>query len=112
MTQVNESTTPPIHPATLGKLMAVGSGIGLVLISLFLLSVREPNPEWGKLWMVRPLLVVSFAGAMGGLCTYVIVHFHRQIGVSKTIARLVSALVCIVGLWVGFVLGLDGTLWD
>jgi hypothetical protein len=26
--------------------MLVGAGIGLLMISLFLLSAEEPNPEW------------------------------------------------------------------
>ncbi|WP_461111590.1 potassium transporter KefB [Spirosoma jeollabukense] len=112
MTQSNRLTTPPIYPASLGKRMAIGAGIGLVLISLFLLSVREPNPAWGKLWMIRPLLIVPLAGATGGLCTYFISHFQKQFGINKAVVTIVSALVCLIGLWLGFVLGLDGTLWD
>ncbi|SFC72070.1 potassium transporter KefB [Spirosoma endophyticum] len=112
MTQSNKLTTPPIHPASPGKRMAIGAGIGLILISLFLLSVREPNPGWGKLWMIRPLLIVPLAGAIGGLCTYFISHFQKQFGINKAIAIIVSVLVCLIGLWIGFVLGLDGTLWN
>ncbi|GAB4006018.1 hypothetical protein GCM10028808_07110 [Spirosoma migulaei] len=91
--------------------MVVGAGIGLVLISIFLLGVREPNPAWGTLWMIRPLLIVPLAGAVGGLCNYVILHFHNQIGVNKSIAVIVSVLVGSIGLWLGIVLGLAGTLW-
>ena len=112
MTDSNKVTTPPIHPVSAGKRMVVGAGIGLLLISLFLAGVKEPDPAWGKLWMIRPLLIVPFAGAMGGLCTYVLVHFHDRVGVNKAIAVIVSVLVFIVGLWLGFVLGLDGTLWN
>jgi hypothetical protein len=92
--------------------MVVGAGIGLLLISFFLLSAGEPNPEWGRLWRIRPLIIVPLAGAMGGLCNYFIVHFHYQAGVNKTIAIILSVLVFIVGLWLGTVLGLDGTYWD
>ncbi|QDK77426.1 potassium transporter KefB [Spirosoma sp. KCTC 42546] len=111
MTQSNKLTTPPIHPVSVGKRMVVGAGIGLVLISIFLLGVREPNPAWGTLWMIRPLLIVPLAGAVGGLCNYVILHFHNQIGVNKSIAVIVSVLVGSIGLWLGIVLGLAGTLW-
>ena len=112
MTQSNNSIKTPIQPLSLGKRMAVGAGIGLLLIALFLLGVKEPNPAWGKLWMVRPLIIVPLAGAMGGLCNYVSIQFHTKVGVSRLIAVVVSVLVGIIGLWLGIVLGLDGTLWD
>lgn len=111
MTQSDNSASQP-RQASLVKRMLVGAGIGLLLISLFLLSAGEPNPEWGKLWMIRPLVIVPLAGAMGGLCNYFIVHFHNLVGVNKTIAMILSVIVFIVGLWLGTVLGLDGTMWD
>ncbi len=111
MTQSNNSTSQQ-QQVSLVKRMLVGAGIGLLLISLFLLSADEPNPEWGKLWMVRPLIIVPLAGAMGGLCNYFIVHFHDQVGVNKTIAMIISVIVFIIGLWLGIVLGLDGTMWN
>lgn len=111
MTQTNNSTSQP-HEVSVVKRMLVGAGIGLLLISLFLLSVDEPHPEWEKLWMLRPLIIVPLAGAMGGLCNYFIFHLHRQIGGNKTIAILLSVTVFIIGLWLGTVLGLDGTMWN
>jgi hypothetical protein len=111
MTQSNNSTSQP-HQVSLVKRMLVGAGIGLLLISLFLLSAGESNPEWGKLWMIRPLIIVPLAGATGGLCNYFIVHFHSQVGVNKTIAMILSVIVFITGLWLGIVLGLDGTMWN
>ena len=112
MTQQNNLITQPIHPASLSKRALIGTGIGLLLISIFLLSVKEPNPEWGKLWMIRPLIIVPLAGATGAICNYFIIHFHNQAGVNKTIAAILSAIIFIIGLWLGFVLGLDGTLWN
>ncbi len=111
MTQSNNSTSQQ-QQVSLVKRILVGAGIGLLLISLFLLSADEPNPEWGKLWMIRPLIIVPLAGAMGGLCNYFIVHFHDQVGVNKTIAMIISVIVFIIGLWLGIVLGLDGTMWN
>ena len=70
MTQANNSTSQPSQ-VSLIKRMLVGAGIGLLLISLFLLSAGEPNPEWGKLWMIRPLIIVPLAVAMGGLCNLI-----------------------------------------
>ena len=111
MIQKNNSTAQ-LDQASLVKRMVIGAGIGLLLISFFLLSAGEPNPEWGSLWRIRPLIIVPLAGAMGGLCNYFIVHFRHLAGMNKTIAIILSVLVFIVGLWLGTVLGLDGTYWD
>lgn len=47
--------------------MLVGAAIALVIISVFLYGVDNAKPEWGKLWILRPLIVVPLAGSMGGL---------------------------------------------
>ncbi len=107
----NNNATQTIYLNSLNKRMLIGAGIGLLLISLFLAGVNHPNPAWGKFWMVRPLIIVPLAGAMGGLCNYFIFHFHGLFGVNKIIAALVSTLVFVIGLWLGIVLGLAGTLW-
>jgi hypothetical protein len=110
MTQASNSTS--IHKQiSLTNRMLVGAGIGLSLILIYLIPV-EPNPAWGKFWMVRPLIIVPLAGAMGGLSNYILVRFHELVGVNKTVAISVSVVVFIVGLWLGIVLGLDTTLWD
>jgi hypothetical protein len=111
MTQTNRATLQPQQPS-LSKRIVVGAGIGLVLISFFLITAGEPNPAWGKLWRIRPLILVPFAGAIGGLCNYFIIRFHNQFGVNKAIAIIFSFIVFIIGLWLGTVLGLDGTYWN
>jgi hypothetical protein len=112
MTQKNNLTTQPVHPASLAIRMIVGALIGLLVISFFVFSADEPNPEWGKYWMIRPLIITPPAGAMGGLCNYLLVHFHDKVGIHKAIAMSLSVIVFLVGLWMGIVLGLDGTMWD
>lgn len=112
MTQENQLTTPPIHSSSLGKRMAQGAGIALGLISLFLFSVKEPNPAWGKLWMIKPLLIVPLAGAMGGVFYYFMDHLRYQGGWKKALAYGLSLIGYLIGLWLGTVLGLDGTLWN
>lgn len=112
MAQSNRLTTPPIHPVSVTNRMAAGAGIGLILISLYLSGIKNPNPKWGEYWMIRPFVIVPLAGAMGGLCNYFILHFHKQFGINRIIAVIVSVIVAIIGLWLGIVLGLDGTLWD
>ena len=111
MTHKNDLTGNPSQ-RSLSRRMSIGAGIGLILISLFLVMAGKPDPAWGKLWMIRPLIIVPFAGAMGGLCNYFIVRFHSLVGINKIVAIILSVIVFIVGLWMGSILGLDGTWWD
>jgi hypothetical protein len=111
MTKGNNLTSQ-LNKVSVTKRMLVGAGIGLLLISLFLISAGEPDPEWGKLWRIKPLIIVPLAGATGGLCNYLLVHFHRLAGLNKTIAIILSVILFIIGLWLGTVLGLNGTYWN
>jgi hypothetical protein len=111
MTTSNHSALQP-QEVSLTKRMLIGAAIGLALISFFLFNAGEPNPEWGKYWRIRPLLFVPFAGAIGGLCNYLIIRFHKSFGVHKAIAITLSLIIFIIGLWLGTVLGLVGTYWD
>ncbi|MCS3801207.1 hypothetical protein [Niastella sp. OAS944] len=110
MTQTNNAI--PTNKGVLSKRMLMGAGIGLLLICLFLSSAGHPNPFWPKLWFLRPLIIVPFAGAMGGLCNYYLVYFHNLMGVNKTVAMILSAVIFLIGLWLGLILGLDGTYWN
>ena len=112
MTHTDNSTTTPMSDISMSKRMLAGATIGLLLIALFLFSAGEGDPAWGKYWMIRPLFFVPFAGAIGGLCNYLILRFRNRVGMSKTVAIILSILVFVIGLWLGTVLGLDGTWWD
>ena len=113
MKQSSDSTSPSLsQQSSLVKRMLVGAGIGLTLISLFLFSAGEGKAEWGKFWMIRPLIIVPFAGAIGGLCNYFIMSFRSHAGLNKIVAIILSLIIFIFGLWIGTVLGLDGTWWD
>src|SRR4051812_35936076 len=100
MTQAtNHLTSQPIQPVTLRKRMLVGGGIALILISIFLLSVRNPNPVWGKLWMLKPLIIVPLAGAMGGLFYYFMDYLtSNQHGWKKALVYLISVPGYIIAL--------------
>jgi H+/Cl- antiporter ClcA len=106
-------TSQPVDMPLLAKRMLLGAAVGLVLISLFLYGAPDPKPEWGKYWSIRPMVIVPLAGAMGGLFYYFMVNYlkHKK-GWQKGIAIALSLVVCLIGLWMGFVLGLDGTWWD
>jgi len=99
-----------IHPASLIKRMLFGSIIALVLIVVFLLSAGASNPEWGKLWILKPLIIVPLAGAAGGFFFHLINRY--QGGWKKVLALLCSVIIYIILLWLGTVLGLNGTLWN
>ena len=110
MIQQNETTQ--VHSAPLTKRMLQGAGIAFVLISLFLLSAGEPDPNWPKLWMIRPLIIVPIAGAVGGVFYYFMDHLRYQNGWKKLLANILSIIGYIIVLWLGTILGLDGTMWD
>ena len=112
MTARNDLTTQATHPASLAKRMLQGAGIAFILISVFLLSAGDANPGWPRFWMIRPLVIVPFAGAMGGLFYYLMDPFRNQGGWKKVLAIVASVVVYLFGLWMGSVLGLDGTMWD
>ena len=110
MTLIRNTASQP--QASLAKRILVGTGIGLVAISYFLISSGGGDPAWGRFWMIQPLIITPFAGAMGGLCNYIIFKYREQFGVNRVFATILSVLVFIVGLWMGIVLGLNGTMWD
>ena len=109
MTQSNNSTES--NPLSRGKRMIVGAVIGLFVVSFFLIS-GTADPAWGKFWMIRPLMVVPLAGAMGGLCNDFIFSFQRRSGLNKILAVILSVMVFAIGLWMGLILGFAGTHWD
>lgn len=94
------------------KPILIGAGIALVLIAFFLSGVDKPDPAWPKFWMVKPLIIVPLAGAMGGLFFYLMQPFRYKGGWQKIVATIICLIVYIIGLWLGTVLGLNGTLWN
>jgi hypothetical protein len=105
------TSTGQFSKSSLSKRMLIGAAIGLVVISYFVLSANGGNPEWGRFWMIRPLLVVPFAGAIGGLVSYFMAQLADINGWNKILVTVFSAIIFIIGLWMGIVLGLDGTMW-
>lgn len=97
---------------SLVKNMLLGAGIGIALIGLFLFNADEPNPEWHELWMIRPFVIVPFAGAMGGLFYTFMEPWRSKAGWIKAAAYFLCGIVFLIGLFMGIVLGLDGTYWN
>lgn len=57
------------------------------------------------------MIVTPLAGAMGG-AFYAFMEYQSSRGFNRTVAILLSIVVYFVGLWLGTVLGLAGTMWD
>lgn len=102
----------PTIKIVLVKRIRSGAATAFCLIALFLAGVNDPKPEWGKFWLVKPLLIVPIAGAMGGAWYHFIMLYFAQAGWKKALFMLVSLTGYVVLLWLGTVLGLNGTLWD
>lgn len=90
----------------------VGYVIGLLIISLFIFTVDNPDPTWGKYWRIRPLIITPIAVGLG-----MFAFFLKDVlpPPNKWILALIyvmSTLMFVIALWLGIVLGLDGTLWN
>ena len=101
-----------ITQKSLIKRMLIGAAIGLTLISSLLYSVKNPDPNWGSLWYIRPLIMVPLAGAFGSLVFYTPKFIKSESSWKKVLVLILNTFAFIVALWMGIVLGLDGTLWD
>ena len=98
--------------ASLVQRMMQGAVVGLLVILVFLFSAGRPDPGWPRYWMAKPLLVVPVAGAMAGLYYYLMGTFRARGGWVGASALIISILGVLVALWLGIVVGLDGTYWD
>ena len=112
MTHHTNSNTQPNQPVSLAPPMMLGAGIALLAISFFVFGVDDPNPEWGKFWMIRPLIITPLAGAAGGAVYYFLDTLRYKGNLNGTVAVVLSVMIYIIGLWLGIVLGLDGTMWN
>lgn len=111
MTNENEFQTQTHSPVPIIKTMLAGAGIALLAISFFVFGVDDPNLDWGKYWMIRPLIITPLAGAIGG-AFYSFMDYQSSRGFNRTLGILIALVVYVIGLWLGIVLGLDGTMWD
>lgn len=100
------------HSRYLLRNTIAGALTGLALIGLFLYKADAADPDWHPLWMLRPLLIVPFAGAMGGFFFTFMEPWRTNSGWVKAGAYLICLLVILTGLFIGIVSGLDGTYWN
>lgn len=104
--------TTSINKNHLSIMIVVGFALALAFVGFIILSVDNPKPEWSEYWFVKPLLITPIVGAIGGALCYLINTFSFQNSFVKLLRILISIIVLIFFIWIGTVLGLDGTLWN
>ncbi|MDX1956406.1 MAG: hypothetical protein SFU20_12825 [Chitinophagaceae bacterium] len=112
MNAKNKSLLDNIHYPSLIKRMIPGAVIGLILIGLLLFTADDADPAWGKYWMLRPLIVVPIAAAFGSGFSYFLEPIRKKGGWYMVLAIVLSLIVFLIALWMGTVVGLDGTYWN
>lgn len=101
-----------VHSGSLIKRMLQSAAVALFLIAAFLLSADHVNPEWSKYWMVKPLILTPMVASLGGVLYYYLDHLRTGSTTMKIVATIMGLLGFVFFLWMGFVLGLNGTFWN
>lgn len=101
-----------LNSRSMARYALIGGIIGLTLITIFLLGVKHADPSWPKYWQIRPLVIVPLATAGGGLFVYFMTSLFNNNTWTRILAIIVGIVGFIISLWMGTVLGLDGTLWN
>ncbi len=107
--QINQESNS-FQSVPLGKRMMEGAVVAATFLFCFLFASGEPNPLWGKFWVLKPLIIVSIAGAASAAYYCFMDVMRRRGGWRKRFANISSLLVFLILLWVGSVLGLYGTM--
>lgn len=101
-----------ITKESLIKRMLIGAAIGLIVISTFVFSVDHPKPEWGDAWRIKPLILTPIITAIGILSFYLKDFLRPKSQLANLLVIFISAVLFVISIWMGIVLGLNGTLWD
>jgi hypothetical protein len=94
------------------RTMGLGAALGLIVILFFVYSVGDPNPSWGPAWRVRPLILTPLVAAFGMLSFFLRTILRPESPLQRILTFLLSLTCCIIALWMGIIIGLDGTLWN
>ncbi len=102
----------PINAGAVIRHFIFGLIIGFIAISFFVFTVDHAPAEWGPRWMIRPLVVTPLVGGLAGLFLYAGKLLETPSKWMKIVAITGSVLAFLILLWIGIILGLDGTMWD
>lgn len=112
MTQHHIFWSELFKSSTITRRALAGAIPAFIVIGLFLMMPYTVDKGWSKYWMLRPLFIVPLAGAMGGLFYHFMDTCRKCNGWNRLLTISASVLVYVVGVWLGIIAGLDGTLWD
>ena len=112
MTSHNFVKTQSLDTTTVFRRMLICWIIGLAVISFFIFGVDQPHPEWRDYWRIRPLIITPLATAMGALLFNAADVIRPTNDWARILVWFGSFLGFVVALWLGIVLGLDGTMWN
>lgn len=112
MVHTQNPQTQPSEAGSLAPAMLLGAGFAFLAISFFVFGVDDTPAEWGRFWMIRPLIITPLAGATGGALYHVLDRLRARGNISGNVAVILSLIIYVIGLWMGIVLGLAGTMWD
>lgn len=101
-----------LHFSNAIQFAIAGAVLALVLISILVFTVPNPNLAWGNFWFIKPLVITPFITSIGGVCFYFINTKKTNSKFLNLLLFLSSALILLFFIWIGTVLGLDGTLWN
>lgn len=107
-----KSAKEPLGAAQLSMAALTGVLIGFAIISFFVFGVDAPNPDWGSNWRIKPLILTPLASGLGAFLAYSFFKLGSRFGVNKAVAFILACIMFLVILWLGVVLGLNGTMWD
>ena len=111
MTNENTSVNPP-SLTDLKRRALIGAGIGLLITALFIYSADNADPTWSKFWFIKPFILTPLATAMGGAFFFYVEKLFFFNGWNKALAIIIGLLGFVVSLWLGMVLGFNGTYWN
>ncbi len=109
MKEAHEVKAKEFFSSVLWLRMLIGLIVGFLVISFFIFRVPYPKPEWGPYWRVQPLIVTPLFGALCGAGFHLVNHLLYRY---RVLAVVLGIIGCIIGMWMGIVLGLHGTMWN
>jgi hypothetical protein len=89
-----------------------GFFIATGVLLLFLIGADPPNSDWASNWFLRPAIILPLAGLTGGFCAGVLSALLRVKVIGLYLAIAIGILIFLLALWMGIVLGFDGTYWN
>ena len=102
---------PPLFTKAMFAYSFLGGLISCILICIMVFSA-ETKAEWPEYWRIRPIVVVTLAGAAGGAFYYLMSPVRALSPWSWVGANFICLVVYTFLLWMGTVIGCAGTLWN